>query len=85
MLMLGFSALLFLLRNMPPSAARQAVSFSVGLNMTGFAIMGLFELIRGFVKTSILGAIAIEVLVAVIYFSFLISDRRRLMKERGRG
>jgi hypothetical protein len=79
MLMMGFSALLFLLRNIPPSVVRQAISFSVGLNMAGFAAMGLFELMRGFVKTSILGVIAIEVLVATIYFSFLISDRRYLM------
>lgn len=77
MLMLGFSVLLFLCRNTPPSVVRQAVAFSVSLNMAGFAILGSFELIRGFVKTSILGAISIEVLVAAIYFSFLISDRRQ--------
>lgn len=79
MLMMGFSVLLFLLRNIPPSAVRQAISFSVGLNMTGFAIMGFFELMRGFVKTSILGVIAVEVLIAAIYFTFLLSDRRHLM------
>lgn len=80
MLMLGFSVLLFLLRNMPPSAVRQAVSFSVSLNMAGFVLLGFFELIRGFLKSSILSVIFIEVLVAAIYFSFLVSDRRYLKK-----
>lgn len=79
MLMMGFSALLLLLRNIPPSEARQAISFSVGLNMIGFALTGIFELMRGFVNTSILYVIAVEVLVATIYFSFFISDRRHLM------
>ena len=80
MLMLGFSVLLFLLRNMPSSVVRQAVAFSIGLNMAGFASLGVFELIRGFLKSSILSVIFIEVLVATIYFSFLVSDRRYLKK-----
>jgi hypothetical protein len=62
---------------------RQAISFSIGLNMAGFALSGSFELIRGFVKTSILSVIAIEVLVAAIYFSFLLSDRRHLNQPNG--
>lgn len=80
MLMLGFSVLLFLLRNMNRSIVRQAVAFSISLNMAGFALLGTFELIRGFVETSILSAILIEILVAVVYFSFLASDRRQLSK-----
>lgn len=75
-LMLGFSVLLFSVRNTPASAVRQAIALSVGLNMVGFALLGTFELIRGFVKTSILGAIIIELLIAVVYFSFWVSDRR---------
>jgi hypothetical protein len=77
-LMLGFSVLLFLVRNTPLSTVRQAIAFSISLNMAGFALLGSFELIRGFVGTSILNAIVIEVLVAVIYFSFGLSDKRFL-------
>jgi len=77
-LMLGFSVLLFLVRNAPPSAVRQAIAFSISLNMAGFALLGSFELLRGFVGTAILSAIVIEVLVAVIYFFFGLSDKQHL-------
>jgi hypothetical protein len=77
-LMLGFSVLLFLIKNAPPSVVRQAVAFSISLNMAGFALMGSFELIRGFAKMSILSAIVVEILVAATYFSFWVSDKRRL-------
>jgi hypothetical protein len=79
-LMLGFSVLLFLVRNTPPSVVRQAIVFSISLNMAGFALLGSFELIRGFVNTSILSAIVIEVFIAAIYFSFWVSDKRHLEK-----
>ncbi len=78
MLMLGFSVLLFLVRNSPPSIVRQAIAISISLNMVGFALSGSFELIRGFIKTSVLGVIVIEFLIATIYFTFFISDRRYL-------
>ena len=80
-LMLGLSVLLFLVRNTPPSAVRQAIAFSVGVNMAGFALSGSFELIRGFVNTSILNAIVIEVLVATLYFSFWVFDGRQLRQN----
>ena len=79
-LMLGFAVLLFMVRNSASSELRQAIAFSVGLNMAGFALLGTFELNRGFVKVAILGAIVIEVLVAAIYFSFWASDRRQAKK-----
>ncbi len=82
-LMLGFSVLLFLARNVPPSAARQAIALSVGVNMAAFALLGSFEWIRGFVNKSILSAIVTEVLVAVFYFSFFISDRCHAKKRDG--
>jgi len=82
-LMLGFSALLFLIRNTPPSVVRQAIAFSVGLNMTGFALSGAFGMIHGLLRPSILGVIAIEVFIAVVYFSFCLSDRRRMKGYRG--
>jgi O-antigen/teichoic acid export membrane protein len=78
--MLGFSVLLFFVRNTPSSGVRQVITFSVSLNMAGFALMGTFELLRGFVEPSILGAIVIEILVATIYFSFWVSDRRYVKK-----
>ena len=83
MLMLGFCCLLFLSRNTPPSVVRQAISFSIGLNMAGFALMSSFELVRGFAEMSVLCAIVIEVLVATIYFSLLVFDRRYLNKSNG--
>jgi len=69
MLMLGFAALLFLARNTLPSVSRQVIAFSVSLNMAGFALMGTFELVRGFLDKSIFQVIAIE-LTDAVYFSF---------------
>lgn len=78
--MLCISSLLFLARNTPPSIVRQAIAFSVGLNMAGFALSSTTRLINDYASTSILFVIVIEILVAVIYFSFVVSDRRNLKK-----
>ncbi len=80
-LMLGFSVLLFLVRNTPPSVVRQAIAFSIGVNMTGFALSGSLGLIGGLVNMSIVNAIVIEVLVAAIYFSFGVFDGRHLREN----
>lgn len=80
MLMLGFSTLLFLVRNTIPSVSRQVIAFSVSLNMVGFALMGTFELVRGFLEISILQVITIELLVSVIFFFLFLSDRHQLQK-----
>ncbi len=80
-LMLGFSVLLFLVRNTPPSVVRQAIAFSIGVNMAGFALSGSLGLVAGLVNTSIVNAIVIEVLVAAIYFSFGVFDGRHLREN----
>jgi hypothetical protein len=80
-LMLGFSVLVFLVRNAIPSVIRQAISFSVAVNMFGFAISSIFGLIHGTVGTTFLfGAIA-EIFLTVVFLTFLISDRRLLKKQ----
>ncbi len=81
MLMLGFAILAFLLRNTPRSTVRQAIAATIGVNMAGLASLGVYEMVRGFVETSILGIVVIELVIAVTFFSFLITDRLGLKKS----
>lgn len=76
--MICISVLLFLARNVPRSTARLAISFSVGVNMAGFALSSASRLASGYAKTSVLAVVFIEVLVAAVYFGFWSSDRRHL-------
>lgn len=82
MLMLGFAAITFLTRNMEVSKARQAVAFSVTVNMLGFASTEVFEMFHGFSFSSFIGPMVIEILVAVLYFSFFFSDMRKLKEQK---
>ena len=73
----GYAAMAFLSRHEPPSAARQAMALGIGTSMAGFAALGLFELLRGFAGPGILLPMAIEVFLALAYFSIWSRERRR--------
>jgi hypothetical protein len=80
MLMLGFAVLVFLIRNIPASTIRQAIAFSIGVNMAGFAIMSIWQLASGLGNPSYIVAAFIEVVISVSYFYFCIADRLGLTK-----
>lgn len=73
-LMLAFAALLFLARNASRSPVRAAISFSVGLNMAGFAVSSLSALLSGRADPSVWVVFVIEGVVAVAFFAFCASD-----------
>lgn len=68
MFMIGLAALLFGARRLQHSQARQTISFSTALVMTGLACMSSIELIRGTVNSSIWIAIVIETLSTVLFW-----------------
>lgn len=74
--------MLFLSRNALPSMTRQAITFSVGLNMAGFALSSVYGLITGFAATSLLVAAVAEIFIAAVYFGFWFSDRNYLKRDR---
>ncbi|MEW5871190.1 MAG: hypothetical protein AB1894_18105 [Chloroflexota bacterium] len=76
MLMLAFAFLAFFGRKLSQPSAKQVVTAAISLNMAGFAVMGLFEFGRGFVNAEILVIVAIEALLAVLYFLFWLSAWR---------
>lgn len=69
MFMLGISVLLFSLRNLRASKARQFISLSTGITLAGLACTGIYEHFMGTVNSSIFIAIIIE---SVLGLSFLI-------------
>ena len=78
MFFVGYAAIAFLSRNEPPSSARRAISLGIGASMAGFAAMGLIELLRGFAGPGILLPMAVEVFLAVSYFSIWSKDKQRV-------
>jgi len=68
MFMLGLSVLLFCVRKLPHSPARQSVCFSTAITMTGLACLSSFELARGTVNNSMWTAIILETLSAVLFW-----------------
>lgn len=76
MLFLGFGAISWLSRNAPPSVARQAISLGIALSMSGLAILGIFEFLRGYAGGGIFLAVSAELFLAVSYFSICLSDKK---------
>lgn len=76
MLMLGFAVLLLAVRTARPSPARRAVSLAAGVTMAGFASTGSWELVRGTLRTSVWGAVAVEVAFAVAFLVLWVAEGR---------
>ena len=81
MLILGFAVLTFFGRKISHSPARQVMALAIGVNMAGFALMGLFEFWRGFVNAGILTAVTIESILAASYFLFWLTAKRAEFPE----
>jgi peptidoglycan/LPS O-acetylase OafA/YrhL len=77
MLMLGVSVLMFCARNLPHSQARQAIALSIAITMLGLTITGTYELLRGYVGNAIIGAIAIESILASSFFYLWFSNAKK--------
>ncbi len=76
MLMLGISILTFFIRSLPHSQARQAIALSICITMSGLALAGSYELLRGFVGQDILTAIVIETILAASFLYIWFANRR---------
>lgn len=78
MLFLGYAIMTFVARNAEHSIARQAISLGFGSAMLSLMILGVFELVRGFVGFGILFAMGAELLLATAYFSIWFSNRSKV-------
>ena len=75
MLFLGFAVISWLSRNAQPSDVRQSISLGFAVTMSGFAVMGLFEFLRGFAGAGILLPFCVELFLAVSYFAIWRKDK----------
>lgn len=78
MLMLGVAVLLLGAQRAPPSPVRRAISLGAALSFAGFACTGSYEVLRGAMKPSVWGAVAVEVAFAVAFLALGIADGRAL-------
>jgi len=67
-LFLGLAILSFLSRNTPHSSLRQNIILAMFVLWSLMALLGLFELVRGFAGLGILLAITAEIIFAISYF-----------------
>ena len=75
-LFLGYAILSYLIRNAQHSDARQAVTLGICASMLSLALLGIFELFRGFAGIGIILAVLAEVFIAGSYFSIWFSHRQ---------
>ncbi|MCJ8296127.1 MAG: hypothetical protein MJK15_17115 [Colwellia sp.] len=75
MLMLGISVLMFCARNLKNGRARQAIVLSLVVTMSSLALLGSYEFSRGFVNEGIIGAIVIESMLAMAFFTIWLVNR----------
>ncbi len=67
MLLLGFAILSWSARTAPPSPYRTGFCFAAIVVTGGLAVLGLYELARGFAGPLILIAIVIEIVLAALF------------------
>ncbi|KGJ86821.1 hypothetical protein [Colwellia psychrerythraea] len=83
MLMLGVSVLMFFSRNLQNGQARQAIALSLVVTMSSLALLGSYEFSRGFVNEGIIGAIIIESMLAMAFFTIWFVNRRETQVGNG--
>lgn len=69
MFFIGYAVICYFSRNIKPSESRQAISLGIGLSMLGFAILGIFEFLRGFAGSGIFLAVFAELFLSICYFA----------------
>ncbi|MEP3345923.1 MAG: hypothetical protein ABJN34_01915 [Litoreibacter sp.] len=70
MLFAGLSVLTFMTVDTESDELRQTVSLSMAVAMSGLAILGMFELLRGVAGIGMLVAVAAELFFAFYYLRF---------------
>jgi TM2 domain-containing membrane protein YozV len=76
MFFIGYAVICYFSRNIEPSESRQSISLGIALSMLGFAILGIFEFLRGFAGVGIFLAVSVELFLSVCYFTVLRLDRK---------
>ena len=76
MFMLGIVVLMFGSIKLPHSKARQIICFSTAITMFGLSILGVYELVRGTVNSSILTAIIIETFLWMSFGYIFFTNRK---------
>jgi len=77
MLLLGFAVLSWSARTAPPSPYRTGFCFAAIVVTGGLAVLGLYELARGFAGPLILIAIAIEIVLAAMFARHVLVGNRQ--------
>lgn len=84
MFMLGIVVLMFGLRNLQVSTARQWVCLSTAFTLFGLSCIGTYHFFTESVNSSILIAITIESVLWILYAYVILLDRRFLKKQDGK-
>lgn len=66
---LGLAVLLWLARDAPPSPLRRAISLGLAATWAGIAVTGLYEYGRGTADVLIVGAAAVEMVLAFLFLA----------------
>ncbi len=74
-LLLGFAILCWSARTAPPSHYRTGFCVAAIVATAGLAVLGLYELARGFAGPLILIAVAIEILLAALFARHVLNDK----------
>jgi len=76
MLFLGSAVLLLLSSRTADAKTRKNISISMAVTMFGFASMGILELFRGTVSSSVAMAASIEIVFGILYLASLVKEGR---------
>lgn len=76
MLFLGFAVLLFLSSRSANLVTRRNIAISLAATMFGFASMGILELARGTVNSSVVMAATVEIVFGALYLACLAKDAK---------
>lgn len=68
MLFVGYAVICYFSRNINHSESKQSISLGIALSMMGFAILGIFEFLRGFAGVGIFLAVIAELFLSIFYF-----------------
>lgn len=63
----GIAVMLFLARNAMPSSTLSALIYGLVVTCLMLAILGLYELVKGYASKGILGAVLIELVLAILF------------------
>jgi hypothetical protein len=68
MFFIGYAVICYSSRNIKHHESRQSISLGIAFSMMGFAILGIFEFLRGLAGVGIFGAVIVELFLSIGYF-----------------